>query len=558
MDLSLSKIIQVVQYSKTEEEKPMKRISAIGEADSVWRDRLYRAANLVVKIFGCCIFAGLIWYAMRYTEFIMPGEAEKPLITRDSELKNAAALLVSVLLLALLYQVQKRTNQTVQRRISMAAVAAAMLWIGFLSFWWICSADRMPVGDQAFVYGAASYFREGNYYFFGEGGYLEMYPYQLGLVALIELLFVFVGPYNYFAFEVISALMAVGIVYFGYHIVKLITDNRMAEIFYCLSIMCCVPLVLYTSWVYGDIPSIFFSLLAFDCLLRYEASSRKRWLAGMALATTLAVLVRQNSLLFVVALVLAGIVHLLKKKDIKLCACILLCALLPQMVFGGISQMYEIRSGEKVLDGIPKATWVAMGLQKNWRGNGWYNNYCKEVYYGTGCDPELTEQIAKQEIRSQLTYMRDNPSYTVDFFKEKILSQWNQPLYQSVYFNTEYSEKNPPAENSIADSLTKWNFSRVLAFSDRIQFMVFVGMLCYFVLCVKKDSNILHHIMAITMIGGFLFSIIWEAKARYILPYFVMMFPFAAAGYWQIVARISQVKEREEEEDNVIPFKKSA
>ena len=30
--------------------------------------------------------------------------------------------------------------------------------------------------------------------------------------------------------------------------------------------------------------------------------------------------------------------------------------------------------------------------------------------------------------------------------------------------------------------------------------------------------------------GGFLFSLIWEAKGRYVFPFFVMLIPVAAAG----------------------------
>ena len=67
---------------------------------------------------------------------------------------------------------------------------------------------------------------------------------------------------------------------------------------------------------------------------------------------------------------------------------------------------------------------------------------------------------------------------------------------------------------------------------------MYVGMLCYFLLAVKKDSPILQHTLAVTIIGGFFFSIIYEAKARYIFPYYVMMFPFASHGYRLAVEQV--------------------
>lgn len=539
-----------------------KTFTAVGEPPTL-RDKLYGAANLVVKIFGCVLFAGLSWYAMRYTQFIVLESAEIPVNVRDSMGKNLLGMLLAGLLLIGLYLIHKKTNELIQYRIKMAALLIAMVWVGVLSFWWILSADRPPEGDQAFVYGAASYFRKGNYMFFGHGGYLGMYPYQLGLVALMELLFLFAGAYNYFAFEVICAIMAVGIVYLGCRVVDHIVKSMAAAVFYCVSIMCCVPLILYTSWVYGDIPSIFFSLQSFDFLMKYDETKKKRWIFLMTISVTMAVLVRQNSLIFVVAFVLAGAVHILRRRDVWLVAAIILAAVVPRLTFGGICEMYEIRSGQEISGGIPGAAWVAMGLQKNWRGYGWYSEYCKEIFYEAGFDRDLAAEFARQEIHNQLIYFKKDPPYAMEFFREKILSQWNQPLYQSVYFNTMYSDDlRRPKEGSLAESVSGGNFSKILAFSDRVQFIIFVGMFCYFAFGVKRDSNILHHIPAITMLGGFLFSIIWEAKARYVFPYFIMMFPFAAIGYWQLLQYITRLYaskfKSKDKEDNIIEFRKIA
>lgn len=525
-----------------------------------WQERLYRAANLVVKLLGCGMFAGLCWYAMRYTQFVSPDGPELSLNVRDSMVKNLLGLACAGVILALLYWTAAKTDELVQYRIKIAALAIAAAWVAVLSFWWIFSADRVPAGDQAFIYGAASYFLEGNYMFFGVGGYLETYPYQLGLVALTEFLFRFAGAYNYLAFEAVCACMAVGIVWLGWRIVSYIAKSLVAAVFYCISIMCCVPLVLYTSWVYGDIPSIFFSMSAFFFLLKYEESKKKRWLLFLTFALTLAVLTRQNSLIFVIAAVLAGVVHSIRNRDMALIAGLLLTVLVPQLAFSGICKMYEMRSGYEISDGVPKLAWVAMGLQENWNGYGWYSDYHRELYYNTGFDTEMTAAYAKQDIRTRLTYFEENPSYTVTFFREKILSQWNQPLYQAVYFNTEYPEDGEPPADSIAYAVKTWLFSKVLAFADRVQFIIFTGMFCYFAFAVKRDSDLLHHIPAIAVLGGFLFSVIWEAKARYIFPYFVMSFPFAAIGYWRLIQSVAarRASRQAANENTVIPFRKTA
>jgi hypothetical protein len=143
-----------------------------------------------------------------------------------------------------------------------------------------------------------------------------------------------------------------------------------------------------------------------------------------------------------------------------------------------------------------------------------------------------------------------------------VLSQWNEPLYQAVYFNTNYegSEKLP-AEGSLLESISDSNFSKVLAVADRLQFVIYAGVLLYFLFCVRRDSNLLQHVLVIAMIGGFLFSIIWEAKARYIFPYYVTMFPVAAVGYEKAVRKAEALIGRfrkPKEKDNIIEFKRVA
>lgn len=145
------------------------------------------------------------------------------------------------------------------RRILLAALS---VWLGVCGWLWIISVDRIPVGDQAFIYGGASYFMEGMYSFLGKGGYCDMWPQQLGLIALIELLFRFVGPYNYFAFQQICVGMTVGIGIMGYLLVRCLSDKTSVAVAYCLLMAACLPMIFYTGWVYGDIPSTFFMLVS--------------------------------------------------------------------------------------------------------------------------------------------------------------------------------------------------------------------------------------------------------------------------------------------------------
>lgn len=503
---------------------------------------LYRIGNWVVKIAGGLIFLGLVWYAMRYTYYMCPGGSEVPDIERDSVWRNMLAALAACSVLAALLFAERRLDIYRQLFICRATAAAAMLWVGGVSAWWILSADRHPVGDQAFVYGAASNFIEGDYHFLSKGAYMGMHPHQLALVALCELLFVFAGADNYFAIEVCCAVMAVGSVYVGYRIVSELTDHMAVIVGYNLLMFGCLPLILYTPWCYGDVPSIFCSLAAAWMLICYSKQGKGRYLVFLAAAVALALLFRKHSLILLAALCIAAVLYALRHRDVRIVITAISAVILFEASYQGIYKMYELRSGVEHEEGIPLACWIAMGLQElKWTYPGWYNDYPKSIYRECEFDEVWARQAAELEIQGRIELFAANPGYAKVFFREKVLSQWNEPLYQALFFNSLQAYEGEYDENSLAFRLGGEYYGKALAFCNRWQFVVFLGMLCYYLFAVRRDSNILQHVLAITIIGGFLFSIVYEAKARYIFPYYVMMFPFAVYGYQQMLERVMRL-----------------
>lgn len=531
------------------------------ELNAKFAGNLNLAAIWTVRITGSIIFLAMSWYAMRYTQYIPQFYYEKPVNTFDSMVKNILVLVFTVLAIMVLFKLEKRLSAMVQTWVLRIMPVLLSLWIGACGFWWITMIDRIPVGDQAFIYGGASYFIEGRFFFLEKSGYCDMWPQQLGLIALIELLFRFVGTYNYFACQLICVGMAVGIGILGYLLVRQVSGHMAVAVAYCLAMFACLPLILYTGWVYGDIPSTFFMLLSAYGLLRYEKTGRWGWLVGMVAAVVFAILMKENSLIMLIALCLVAGVHAISKKDKRLFLALALSVILPWLVYAGIYKMYQIRSGIGPLGGIPAISYVAMGMQESDGKYGWFTQYCKEVYWAADSDPELAAQVSRQDVKERLKVFLNDPAYAWLFYREKILSQWNQPMYQSMFFSAQYEGSENASPDTIDAKLHGKYFLRVLAVCDRMQFILYVGMLCYYLFAVRKKSNILQHMLAVTIIGGFFFSILWEAKARYILPYYVMMYPLAAIGYWQALRQVTALIDKlrgRGEEDNVIPFRRVA
>lgn len=498
-------------------------------------EKIQSLAYGVIRTVGAGIFLYLTYYSLRYSQYMFPQTREFPIDMKDDPVRNILAAGILCALVFLFLWLEKKLTERSRICAEHVVLVLSLLWIACCSFWWISTLDRVPEGDQAFVYGGASYFLEGNFVFLEKGSYCGTHPYQLGLIALVELLFLAVGTYNYYAYEIICAVMAVGIVLLGYGLLREFAASFGMKILYCALMMGCIPLVCYTSWVYGDIPSIFFTMLAAWFAARWSSCGKKRYLAGIVLGVVMAMLVRRTSMVFLIALGLLAIVCIIRCRKWQIGMTVFLAVLCSFLAYQGIYKMYEIRSGIAHYEGLPTNSWIAMGLMEQEGRCGWYNNMELSVFYSVENDREAAKAIMDGYIEERLDTFKADPAYARWFFKHKILSQWNAPLYQSVYFSAKDLERNPPEPGSFLEGLYLMPevHDKVFGFADILQFLIYFGMLLYYLFAIRKDTRPFDCLLAVTIIGGFFLSIIWEAKARYIFPYYVMMYPLAAMGYFR-------------------------
>ena len=496
-------------------------------------------ANWVVALAGGTILFVLTWYSFRFTEYMLPNTGyEENLVRRDSMLIN---LLFAGIVLAVLYfgkEVERRLSEKWQRRLERIVLGISMLWQGIWGVLWVLCADRPPNGDQLRVYQAAMLFVQGDYQALGRGGYCETYPYQLGLASLEELIFRVIGKPDYHVIQLLMVGMTVLSVFCVYGILKEWSEHMTVVVLGTLLTASCSSMIFYTSWMYGDLPFVALSLLTLRCAVRYVKYGKIRSLAGAVLAMTGAVFLRSNAWILVVAFCLVTGVNLLKKWDRKLLAAAICAVLLPTLIFGGLYRIYEERSGYPHKEGLPTNGFIYIGLMESEGRYGWDYTGSDEAYRACGRDTKRAEEAFSVLIRERMQEMRSIPGYLPAFYKGKILSQWNSPMYQGMFFNYLHEDVHMEEAAAFFDRCRDDWYEGFLWQADRLQFVIYLGTFLYFALCIRRKKEMLNHVAAVTVIGGFLFSILWEAKTRYVFPYYMMMFPLAMFGYEQFLTRV--------------------
>ena len=518
----------------------------------------------------------------------------------------------------------------------------------------------VPAADALSVYNAAAEWILGNTDIIHPTvSYLSYYPQQIGLMAFLELLLriwnltgLSVPAWHFI--KLVYVCLLCGAIWFQYLSLQYLWPENYKKISCCyLVLVCCnLPMIMYSSFVYGEIPS--FAALSVGCYLllrllggvspggsyrdnvspgdsspdssyrdnvsRNDAPSVTaydyvpRMLCqilftgfGSILFLTLSVLLRKNSLIPVIAVLLVLLFEALRPgRNGKMRLGLLIMAVCLAVTSVGIlplvQKCYEKKAGNTLSSGVTAMSYLAMGMQEASRGCGWYNGFNIDTYDTAGMDTALANEISRLAIDERLTYFREHPGYTADFYLHKHLSQWADGTYasrqatlatyggRSAFFKEVY-------EGSLSGGYIEW--------CNAWQNVLYLGVLIFCIDSLKKrresraaghmdgrtanrmaehtagrtanrmaehtagrtanqmaehtagrtaDPIVGHtagrtadrpgtdhlyvYVGLIAVLGGFLFHTFWEANSRYIFSYSLLLMPYCGAGVYTGICRI--------------------
>ena len=408
-------------------------------------------------------------------------------------------------------------------------VICVSIIMALFSIIWVATSKIQPKADQYYICEAASLINNGDYSLFEKGEYLAVYPQQLGLVTLLRVIYYIFGNNNYLPFQVLSALSVGIIVYFGNKIVKKISNyNTTCSMVYVIAISSCIPLYLYTSFVYGEVLSLAFMTIAISVLLEIFDTFSYQKVVVLSLSMAAAILCRKNSEILLIAIVLVLLFKLVfnenKRRTIIVITAVLTGVVLQSAFIKTLYSSHQIEDAKA----MPAMLWIAMGTNDDldWGGSGWFDGTNNDVFARCNFDPELAGKAGSERVAAFFTDSTKQPISYVKFYFRKITSQWSAPMYQGIVMNTNSDNRY----TGVASGILKESISRLFEkYMNVSQILAYLGVLL-FLTRKCKEIKIEKYTGLLLCFGGFLFSIMWEAKARYIFPYFVLLLPYAAIG----------------------------
>lgn len=499
----------------------------------------------VFSVLAALIFALLFYYCLGCRGVNSENiQDEYIILQKDSILWNLLLLGGFIGMLHFYGKTEKFFLQKKRRNILLAVLCVLAVLFGV---YWVRTTCTYPQGDQEYILIHARSFHSGDFSALEDGGYLSVYPQQLGMVTLLRILRVLFGDREYIVFQYLTAVMLPLIIVSGTKVVRYISgDHARAELFYLLFVFTCFPMYAYTPFVYGDLISLEVGMTAVWALLSCMEHFRGWKLIWLGTAMGLMVILRENMLILAIAMGIVVMIKLICDPERRRHLLGMGIAMILGIIcFQGVIELTYHNVRDREADAIPAAAFIVMGLNDDYERPGWSNWYNINLFFECDRDAEKTTRRAMENLKSYISLYKSDPSYMVDFFTRKMLTQWNAPMYQCIVMNCGViGDQGRIARNIYGQGiLFKWIDHYMKVF----QLTLYSAILFLLIARRRDEGSIEKHVLLIAVVGGFLFSLIWEAKTRYIFPYLLMQLPYMAVGVNEILkimeARILRTKQ---------------
>ncbi len=471
-------------------------------------------------------------------EIVKPGAGSDSVVTPLREGIESVAyyndpFIINILLLAVCLLI----SFLIIPRLKKIPVTPAVIIMGVytivIGMIWVSSSKTLPTEDSFMVTEAAVGAAHDDFSLMADDRYFMDFSFQLGYVLFNEVavrIHEIFGPYeNALFFERINVVF-LAVSYIGIALVnnKIFKDKRIT-VFTVLLFMILPQPVIFTVFTYGIIPGLAFAVFALYFEISFLKKSNPIFAALSAVFIAIAVMIKTNYVIFLIAmLAIAFATMFRRKKFLGNLAFIAAAAILGLSVTPAVKSFYESRIGKSLKEQIPFVSWISMGFSESDLAPGWYNAaYTVLNYSDNNFDPDRASEKSVENIKERLEYFSENRQYANDFFYKKIVSQWNETTYQSIWNNkVRYTDGE---KGKIAKWVCGEGEYSVREYMDIVAQFVFVAVFLG-LLCCLRNRDFLTTAFPLIILGGFLYHLISEAKSQYAMPYFIIMCGFAPYG----------------------------
>ena len=275
----------------------------------------------VIGVIGISSIIIVLLFNLFFTARISP--SEKVLVELNNIFFMIGPILLAFLIVKISKLIERKINDRFRKWLYRIIIA---LYILFNILWVIfvrppIVADQVHVGNFAQAIAnetTEDFFGKNSYAGISLKDYTEKYQQQITLAFIYSLLYKVISIDS---LELLRTINVIGVLLTFFAIIKiskvLSKDYKISKVRLILIILGFVPLSILSTFVYGDIISLAFSLWSIYFIMKYCIENKIRFAICSAFLMAIAYMARMNILIFIIATAIYLILNLFNVNGVK-------------------------------------------------------------------------------------------------------------------------------------------------------------------------------------------------------------------------------------------------
>ncbi len=420
-----------------------------------------------------------------------------------------------------------------------------------LYFYWVNALKLNPETDQKLIHEMALTLLSGNIGNYNDiSQYLFLYPYQFALTFVISLIYKIFGE-NFLYVQYLNCICSFINMFLIFYISKIIFKKENIQKILALLIGgFSLYWMFFNVHFYGNIIGLTLALTSILFTLLYLDKRSFYFLIPAGIFSCLAILIKTNYFIFLCAIILILLLDIIKKWNYKF------LLIFPIFIFSffiinfGYKQIvkyYNINDSS----GVPMINYIYMGMAPQTSlSPGWYTGDNVKIYTDSNFNKEKNNEIVSELISNRLNYFIKNPKEFLTYYAQKIGSTWLNPTFQTIWCSLpgtryrwypEYAHYLGYHEKVL--SMVGGNLYKIEEnYCNIYQILIFIFASLGIFKIKSNTDNLKLYLIPITFLGGFLFHILWETKAIYVVQYYFILLPYSAFGIDYLYEKLFKTK----------------
>ncbi|MGF3105769.1 hypothetical protein [Rossellomorea sp. DUT-2] len=462
------------------------------------------------------IFFGLILFLVGLNIFMSRGYST--LSVEPPAYFNPITLVIAVLLTLLVFRFRRYLTGFFGKIPPLYGVIVLLGGSLILQLLTIKQLNVHPTWDFGAIVDSAKLFVEK-----GEiGDYFTIYPNNILLVCILAVIGKLTTP-ALLIFQLFNVMVITISQYLIFRIASKVAGKAVGMASLLVSILF-FPYFFYAPVVYTDTISLIFLLLPLQILINKEGKFRENLLAIMAASIIFAfgMLLKGSLIIFTIAFAIVLFLYMKKWKKLYVFIPFIVLLVVKTLFTSGIYQFGLLDKEIVEKRSMPVTHWMVMGQNKDRFGK----------YAQT--DVDFTTNLLKEHPREEVTEAHLNElknrladkglAGNIAFNIEKIGHTWTDGTYYTLNKLRRY-----PVHPENFQRLTDYKSGHVVQGYARVQhLLLFFGLL----LALRfKGNHPFISFATLSIIGFFLFFILWETRSRYLVSLTPLIIMLSCMGY---------------------------